>query len=186
MDTYRHAYIHVYMCVFYIYIYIYIYICVDTPSYVYMYIDITNLNALYTQRSNMLLNSDIQVQRPNTLHNKIQPTYFPFLLITTHHNSSQTIWSKRSACRVTLTPCCLRSIVKHFALSHASTRARPDSFMLERFHSFVPTKKNKAHSQSNKPTLSHLQASIGQFICTVAHCLPKGLRWPIGVTVTDS
>ena len=121
MDTYRHAYIHVYMCVFYIYIYIYI--CVDTPSYVYMYIDITNLNALYTQRSKMLLNNDIQVQRPNTLHNKIQPTYFPFY-------SSQTIWSKPSACPVTLTPCCLRSLVKTFALSHASTRARPDSFML--------------------------------------------------------
>ena len=110
-----------------------------------MYIDITNLNALYTQRSNMLLNNDIQVQRPNTLHNKIQPTYFPFY-------SSHTIWSKPSACPVTLTPCCLRSIVKTFALSHASTRARPDSFMLERFHSFDSTKKNKAHSQSNKPT----------------------------------
>ena len=100
--------------------------------------------------------------------------------------SSQTIWSKRSACPVTLTPCCLRSIVKTFALSHASTRARPDSFMLKRFHSFVPTKKNKAHSQSNKPKQCHLQASIGQFICTVLHCLPKGLRWPIGVTVSDS
>ena len=49
-----------------------------------MYIDITNLNALYTQRSKMLLNNDIQVQRPNTLHNKIQPTYFPFLLITNY------------------------------------------------------------------------------------------------------
>ena len=34
--------------------------------------------------------------------------------------------------------------------------------------------------------LSHLQASIGQLICTVLHCLPKGLRWPKGVTVSDS
>ena len=29
-------------------------------------------NALYTQRSNMLLNKEIQMQRPNKLHNKTQ------------------------------------------------------------------------------------------------------------------
>ena len=147
MQTCIHTCIYVCILHMYIYIYIYVYICRHTLIciYIYMYIDITNLNALYTQRSKMLLNNDIQVQRPNTLHNKIQPTYFPFY-------SSQTIWSKPSACPVTLTPCCLRSLVKTFALSHASTRARPDSFMLKRFHSFVPTKKNKAHSQSNKPT----------------------------------
>ena len=162
------------------------YICRHTfiCIYIYIYIDITNLNALYTQRSKMLLNNDIQVQRPNTLHNKIQPTYFPLY-------SSQTIWSKPSACPVTLTPCCLRSIVKTFALSHASTRARPDSFMLERFHSFDSTKKTRLTAKAINQLqqwvhLSHLQASIGQLICTVLHCLPKGLRWPKGVTVSDS
>ena len=159
MYTYRHAYIHVYMCVFYIciYTYIYIYIYVDTPSYVYMYIDITNLNALYTQRSNMLLNNDIQVQRPNTLHNKIQPTYFPFLLITNYlveakcmPGDTHPVLSQKHSQDFRIVACLDESPSRfvHVVLGWWVRRLAPFLRCLVE----TSTKKKKAHSQSNKPT----------------------------------
>ena len=139
----------------------------------------------------MLLNNDIQVQRPNTLHNKIQPTYFPFLLITNYlveakcmPGDTHPVLSQKHSQDFRIVACLDESPSRfvHVVLGWWVRRLAPFLRCLVE----TSTKKKKAHSQSNKPKQCHLQASIGQFICTVLHCLPKGLRWPIGVTVTDS
>ena len=133
------------------------YIYVDTPSYVYIYIDITNLNALYTQRSKMLLNNDIQVQRPNTLHNKIQPTYFPFLLITNYlveakcmPGDTHPVLSQKHSQDVSIVACLDESPSRfvHVGLGWWVRRLAPFLRCLVE----TSTKKKKAHSQSNQPT----------------------------------
>ena len=64
------------------------------------------------------------------------------------------------ACPLTLTPCCLRSLDKTFALPRAqpvqiriASNTASDGGFEDLHHSFISTKK-KAHSQSNKITLA--------------------------------
>ena len=161
-----------------------------------MYIDITNLNALYTQRSKMLLNNDIQVQRPNTLHNKIQPTYFPFLLITNYlveakcmPGDTHPVLSQKHSQDVRIVACLDESPSRfvHVVLGWWVRRLAPFLRCLVETSTKKKRLTAKAINQLQQWVhLSHLQASIGQLICTVLHCLPKGLRWPKGVTVSDS